>query len=187
MIKIKFLLCICFCMTCFAHIMAQETRFKGKLYIVRHAEKDTGTNPALSLEGQKRAGDLYRELKDKKIDLILVSQYRRTGMTADSLRLYNKIETMEYKADATAESLFKLIEANVARAKNILIVGHSNTLPVIIKKAGVENYPLTDIPDYEYDNLFVVKKNKEGAVVAAKKFGAKSIPQAAPRQMKISQ
>jgi len=187
MIKIKFLLSICFCMTFFAHIMAQETGFKGKMYIVRHAEKDTGTNPALSLTGQKRAGDLYRELKDKKIDLILVSQYRRTGMTADSLRLYKKIEMLEYKADATAESLFKLIDANAAKAKNILIVGHSNTLPVIIKKAGVENYPQTDIPDYEYDNLFVVEKNKGRTVVVAKKFGTKSIQQAAPTQMKISQ
>jgi phosphohistidine phosphatase SixA len=174
-------------MTSFAHIMAQEAGFKGKLYIVRHAEKDTGTNPALSLQGKKEQETCIGSLKNKKIDLILVSQYRRTAMTADSLRLYNKIETLQYKADATAESLFQLIEANAAKAKNILIVGHSNTLPVIIKKAGVENYPLTDIPDYEYDNLFVVEKNKAGAKLVAKKFGTKSIPQAAPTQMKISQ
>ena len=159
----------------------------GKLYIVRHGEKDTGTNPALSLAGHKRAGDLYRELKDKNIDLILVSQYRRTAMTADSLRLYNNIETRQYKADATGEALFQLLEANAGKAKNILIVGHSNTLPVIIKKAGVTKHPLTDIPDNEYDNLFVVEQHKDGAVVVAKKYGEKSSQTGPASQMKISQ
>ena len=185
--KIKFLVHICFCMVIAVNAMAQEPGFNGKLFIVRHGEKDTGTNPALSLAGQKRAGDLYRELKDNKIDLILVSQYRRTAMTADSLRLYNKIEMLQYKADATAESLFQFIQANASRAKNILIVGHSNTLPVIIKRAGVANYPQNDIPDYEYDNLFIVEKKKDEALVVAKKFGAKSAPSGLPSQMKISQ
>ncbi len=187
MIRIKFLLGICFCILFSTHTMAQETAFKGRLFIVRHAEKDTGANPVLSLAGQKRAGDLYRELKNKKIDLILVSQYRRTGMTADSLRLYNRIETLQYKADATGESLFQVIAANGAEAKNILIVGHSNTLPVIIKKAGVKDYPQTDIPDHEYDNLFIVEQGKEGPVVVAKKYGAKSLLQGPATQMKISQ
>jgi phosphohistidine phosphatase SixA len=187
MIKIKFLLGICFCITFSAHIRAQEAPFKGRLYIVRHAEKDTGTNPILSAAGQKRAGDLYRQLKDKKIDLILVSQFRRTAMTADSLRLQNKIETLQYKADATGESLFQVIAANGANAKNILVVGHSNTLPVIIKKAGVKDYPQTDIPDYEYDNLFIVEQSKKGPVVLAIKYGAKSVLQGPATQMKISQ
>ena len=70
---IKFLLTFCFCLP-LANLVAAQDTFKGTLYIVRHAEKDTGNNPALSVAGQKRAGDLYRALKDKKIDLILVSQ-----------------------------------------------------------------------------------------------------------------
>jgi phosphohistidine phosphatase SixA len=166
---------------------AQETGFKGTLYIVRHAEKDTGSNPAISVAGQKRAGDLFRVLKDEKIDLVLVSQYRRTGMTADSLRLYNHIETLQYKADATGESLFQLIAAKGANAKNILVVGHSNTLPVIIKRAGVKDFPQTDIPDHEYDNLFIVKQTKDGPVVVSKKYGEKSILQGPGTPMKVSQ
>jgi len=51
-------------------IYAQQV-YTGKrtLYIVRHAEKDTGTNPAISTAGKQRAGDLYRSLKNKKIDI----------------------------------------------------------------------------------------------------------------------
>lgn len=187
MTKIKFLLCICFCITFSDPVFAQQTGFTGKLYIVRHAEKDTGSNPALSPAGHKRAGDLFRELNNKKIDLILVSQYRRTAITADSLRLYNQIETLQYKADATGESLFQVIGANGANKKNILVVGHSNTLPVIIKRAGVKDFLQTDIPDHEYDNLFIVEQRKEGAIVVAKKYGARSVLQEPATQMKILQ
>ncbi len=187
MIPIKFLLSICFYIAFSVPLIAQETGFKGRLYVIRHAEKDTGSNPALSTAGQKRAGDLLRELKHKKIDLVLVSQYRRTGMTADSLRLYNHIQTLQYKADATAESLFEVIAANGANAKNILVVGHSNTVPVIINKAGVKDFPQTDIKDHEYDNLFVVEPRKEGAVVIAKKYGEKSVLNGPATKMKISQ
>ena len=36
----------------------------GKIYIVRHAEKLKGDDPLLTEEGNKRAGDLMRVLKN---------------------------------------------------------------------------------------------------------------------------
>ena len=153
---------------------AQQT-FSGKrtLYIVRHAEKDTvgGNNPAISTIGKERAGDLYRALKKNKIDLIFVSQFKRTGMTADSLRIYQNIDSVHYSADATADKLFKQIELRAGKAKNILIVGHSNTLPAIIRRAGIADYTIKEIPDNEYDNLFTVKQRKGKATMKATKFG----------------
>lgn len=129
-------------------------------YIVRHAEKDTGSNPPLSKIGQERAGDLYRKLKNKKIDLIFVSQYPRTGMTADSLRIYQNIDSVHYLADITGVNLFKKIDEHSGKAKNILIVGHSNTLPGIIRRAGVKSFTLKDIPDEDYQHLYIVKIRK---------------------------
>jgi phosphohistidine phosphatase SixA len=155
-------------------------------YIVRHAEKDTGNNPSISEIGKHRAGDLYRKLKNKKIDIILVSQYRRTAMTADSLRIYQHIDTLHYLADATAADLFKKINALPASAKTILVIGHSNTLPVIIKMAGVKDFVLKEIPDEEYDNLFFVKQKKNKSIFRKEKYGRKSLP-AAPAHMNISQ
>jgi phosphohistidine phosphatase SixA len=175
-------------MAFFSFTMGQQKSVPGPVfYIVRHAEKDTGTNPALSDAGKKRAGDLYRQLKNKKIDLVFVSQYRRTAMTADSLRLYQKIKTVEYTADLTAASLFDKMESNAGKAKNILIVGHSNTLPVIIRKAGVGSYTAKEIPDNEYDKLFIVKRKKGKSSLKIKKYGAPSAIAANPSQMKISQ
>ncbi len=141
---------------------SQEAKtFKdGTYYIIRHAEKDTGSNPPLSKIGQERAGDLYRKLKNKKIDLIFVSQYPRTGMTADSLRIYQNIDSVHYAADITGADLFKKIKERSGDAKHILIVGHSNTLPGIIRRSGVTDFTLKDIPDEDYQHLYIVKIKK---------------------------
>jgi len=160
---------------------------KRTFYIVRHAEKDTGSNPAISTLGKMRAADLFRELKNKKIDLILVTNYRRTGMTGDSLRIYKKIDTMHYAADVTGEMFLKKLNTLPAVYKNILVIGHSNTLPGIIRQVGIKNYTVKDIPDNEYDNLFVVKRKKGQPVLQSRKYGVPSLPATNSIPMKISQ
>ncbi|HRD58230.1 MAG TPA: phosphoglycerate mutase family protein [Ferruginibacter sp.] len=156
-------------------IYAQQV-YTGKrtLYIVRHAEKDTGTNPAISTAGKQRAGDLYRSLKNKKIDLIMASQYRRTGMTADSIRLYQGIDSIQYKADESGDDFLKTLLQRAGKAKNILVVGHSNTLPAIIRKAGVTTFSIKELPETEFDNLFMVIQKKGKAKLKQKKYGKPS-------------
>lgn len=169
-------------------LLAQAAQNKKyTFYIVRHAEKDTGNNPAISAAGMKRAGDLFRVLKKKKIDLVLVSQYRRTGMTGDSVRIYKKIDTVQYVADANGELLFKKINSLPGNIKNILIIGHSNTLPSIIRKAGVQGFTKKEIPDYEYDNLFIVKINKGKAFLKSRKYGTVSVKPVKTKEMNVLQ
>lgn len=153
------------------NLQAQQQPDAVNYYIVRHAEKDTGSNPPLSILGQKRAGDLYRKLKSKKIDLILVSQYLRTGQTADSLRIYQHIDTVHYKADVSGTDLFNTLKKRAGNAKNILIVGHSNTLPGIIRRAGVTSFALKDIPDKDYHHLYLVKKKAGKIKFYSKSYG----------------
>ena len=177
-----FLLCIS------AYLQAQlPSTIKRTFYIVRHAEKDTGNNPAISAAGRKRAVDLFNELKRKKINLVMVTQYRRTAMTGDSLRIYKNVDTIHYLADATGESFLKKVNSLPARYNHILVIGHSNTLQGIIKQAGVADYPARDIPDNEYDNLFIVKIKKGKAVLQSKKYGLPSPPAANNIRMNISQ
>lgn len=170
---------LCFFSLFYAAKASCQDGFTGKrnLYIVRHAEKDTagGNNPAISAIGKERAGDLYRALKKKKIDLIFVSQYKRTGMTADSIRIYQNIDTVYYAADVTGDKLFEQIKLRAGKAKNILIVGHSNTLPGIIRKAGVLSYTVKEIPDNEYDNLFIVEQKKGKVIMIQKKYGKPAV------------
>lgn len=146
-----------------------------KIFIVRHAEKDTGQNPVLSAAGRQRAGDLYRRLKAEDIDVIMVSQYRRTAMTGDSLRIYANTDTAYYKADTSGYDVMQRIGKLPADVKNILIIGHSNTLPGIIRRAGVKDFLLAEIPDHEYDNLFIIISTPEGLTLKCEKFGAASV------------
>lgn len=159
----------------------------GNYYLVRHAEKDTGKNPALTMAGYLRAGDLYRELKNKKISKIYVSQYRRSQLTADSLRLYKKTDTVHYKADTTGDDLFlKFIAVfkAVNFKNNVLIIAHSNTIPVILKRLGVTGLDISEIPDDEYDNLFVVTVKNKKVSLKWLKYGKASLPATVPGTMK---
>ncbi|MGB4846491.1 MAG: hypothetical protein WBP41_01160 [Saprospiraceae bacterium] len=53
----------------------------------------------------------------------------------------------------------------------VLIVGHSNTIPALLNlMVGANTYP--DLPETEYDNLFVVNVSAKGdATVVQMKYG----------------
>ena len=98
---------------------------KTNIYIVRHAEKQAGEDPLLTPEGNIRAGDLMRTLKNKRIKRIYVSQFKRTQQTADSMFLQLGIDTVLYNADVSCTDLFNTIEKNHDWNKHILIISHS--------------------------------------------------------------
>lgn len=153
---------------------AQQEPGVTKIFIVRHAEKETGKDPLLTAAGNTRAGDLVRTLQNEGIQKIYVSQYKRTQNTGDSLRLQLKIDTVHYAADTICDNLINAIMEHSDFGKTILIIGHSNTLPQIIRKLGVADYPYGDIPDNEFDNLFEITYKKEKAKLKKMKYGAKS-------------
>lgn len=186
--RLKTLFAALCCLLC-AAVSAQTGNSKlpdGTYYIVRHAEKDTvRRDPALIPVGYIRSGDLYRVLKDKKISKIFVNQYRRIQLTADSLRIYGGIDTFHYVADATCEGLInRLSETLNEPGVNILIIGHSNTVPEIIRRLGVNDYAVKELADYEYDNLFIVTIKDHKASLRQLKFGKRSAPAEKPAVMK---
>ena len=150
-----FLLLLIFPLAVTAQI-PQAVSVKTNIYLVRHAEKETGSDPVLTANGNKRAGDLMRYLKGKNVKRIYVTQFKRTQMTGDSLRIQLGIDTVHYQASENGIDLFNKIAAHGDFNKTILIIGHSNTVPDYIKKAGVANYAVTDIPDAEFDNIYKV-------------------------------
>ena len=155
-----------------------------KIYLVRHAEKGTGDDPVLTDAGKKRAGDLMRTLKYKNVKRIYVTQYRRSQMTADSMRIQLAIDTVHYDADITGQSIQQKIQARHDMGKTILIIGHSNTIPVYIRKLGVVNFTLPEIPANEFDNLYLVSFKRKfiffplKAYLTSRKYGALSSPSA---------
>lgn len=145
------------------------------IYLVRHAEKEAGNDPVLTREGNQRAGDLMRILKTKKIRHIYVTNYRRSGLTADSMRLQLGIDTLHYEAaDTTGSDLIAKIKANQDAGKAVLVIGHSNTVPQLIKALGVKNYEPHDIPDNEFDNLYLVKYEGNKTYLTRQKYGKRN-------------
>ncbi len=170
----KYILLFCL-LAGFQHdLFAQAEPAVTKIYIVRHGEKETGNDPVLTPAGNKRAGDLMRALQNEGIQKIYVSKFRRTQNTGDSIRLQLNIDTVHYVADTLCDKLINAIMEHRDFGKTILIIAHSNTIPQIIRKLGVKDYPYGDIPDYGYDNLFLITYKKEKAKLKKMKFGAAS-------------
>ena len=155
-------------------VFAQQEPAVTKIFVVRHAEKESGKDPVLTPAGNTRAGDLMRVLQNEGVQKIYVSQYKRTQQTADSMRIQLKINTVQYLADTLCDNLLNAIMENADFGKTILIIAHSNTIPQIIRKFGVTDYPYGDIPDNEFDDLFVITYKKEKAKLKKIKYGAKS-------------
>jgi phosphohistidine phosphatase SixA len=132
---------------------------QGTVFVVRHAERadsgpgtpvTMGSDPHLSDAGRERAAALAVSLKDAGVTTIFVTEYKRTQETAASLAKALGLTPVIVRANDIAALLSQLKSAK----GNALVVGHSNTVPEIIKGLGVTT-PVT-VADTEFDHLFVV-------------------------------
>lgn len=115
-------------------------------------------DPDLSEAGRVRAESLAIVLKDAKITSIYATKYKRTQQTAAPLAKALGLTVSIAPADAAD------VVKQLAGAKgNVLVVGHSNTVPDVIKGLGV-TAPVM-IGDDEFDNLFVVTTGAPPSVV----------------------
>lgn len=129
------------------------------IILVRHAERaDTvagaaptmAADPDLSAAGVERARRLAVMLKDAGITAVHVTQFKRTQQTAAPLAAAIGVTpTVSPAAESAA-----LVATLRAATGNVLVVGHSNTVPEIVAALGVT--PVFTIGDAEYDNLLVV-------------------------------
>ena len=131
-------------------------------FIVRHAEKaDSTRDTPLSAEGHARAKALRDTLINQNIIKIFVTNYQRTQQTAQPLAIELGITPTEVFANQTSE-LIKQLKAT--KAGNILIAGHSNTVPAIIDELMESPQNMT-ITEKDFDNLFKVKITKSNGEV----------------------
>jgi broad specificity phosphatase PhoE len=125
---------------------------QSTIFFVRHAEKApaAGNDPDLSEAGRARAESLAITLKDSGVSAIFVTDLKRTQQTAAPLAKMLHLEPVIVPAKDSASLLAKLR----ASTGNALVVGHSNTIPDLIKALGIAT-PI-QIEDNDYDNLFVL-------------------------------
>lgn len=142
--------------------LAQETT---TIYMIRHAEKasDGTTDPGLSDAGMERTKKWGEYFKDKKADIFYTTKYKRTvetatGTMANSMP-YPPVPGTSHNVtmknyDPMSLSLKQVAEEN--KGKNIVIVGHSNTISAQINALlGEKKY--ADMQENEYGNLYIIK------------------------------
>jgi len=153
------------------------------IYIVRHAEKETGidmatmkpfTDPPLSPAGQERALKLKEVLSSENIKYIFSTHTVRTISTARPLKeLYLGMPVQLYSSKP--DSLEALIlQIKRIQKGDVLIVGHSNTVDDIVNKLAGKTVVPGDLKDSEYDNLFILKRKGSRYEFKNEKYGAQS-------------
>jgi broad specificity phosphatase PhoE len=140
---------------CLAMTLAPSVSFAQKMVILtRHAERADGaatmgsSDPKLSAAGTARAEKLLAMLADANIAAIFTTEYTRTKDTAAPLAAKLKL-TPEIIAAAQLNALIEKIKSHPD--DTVFVVGHSNTVPMIIKALGG---PDVSIGDNDYDSLF---------------------------------
>lgn len=138
------------------------------IFVVRHAERADGgaggtpggmtaaNDPPLSAAGIARARRLAGILASAEVKHIFTTEFQRTRDTGAPLAEKAGIKSIVVSS-RDSPSLLRQVRAADG---NALIVGHSNTVPELLKQLGVT--PDIAITDDEYDNLFVVVRPAAG-------------------------
>jgi phosphohistidine phosphatase SixA len=130
--------------------------------VVRHAEKGTDdpADPSLSTAGVKRAEALADALVDAGVGSIVTTHLKRTQATAAPLatKLGIKPVVLVVKRGETAAHIADVVAAvNAARATKkgaVLVVGHSNTVPLIVK--ALSEVTVANICESQHADVFIL-------------------------------
>jgi len=118
---------------------------------------------------------VYNERRHRFIEVIESNgQRRKAKPLADRLGLPINI----IDAKKTQDLVNSIRTTN--RGQTVFVAGHSNSVPEIITALGGGNVP--EIPDGEYDNMFIVSIYKSGSAKVVKiKYGSASAASVAMR------
>ena len=136
-----------------------ESQATTTIIFVRHAEKDLSVkdDPELTEDGQRRAFELTRQMKDADvvagIDAIYSTPFKRNVATVEPLSKLLELPINLYDKN-DYESVLETILDN-HKGKIILVVGHSDTLANLMAELGASKSVPT-IADNEYDNIYIV-------------------------------
>ena len=136
-----------------------ESQATTTIIFVRHAEQTShdDADPSLSEAGKRRVSELTRQLVDADvvagIDAIYSTPLKRSTETVQPVADRLNLPVNIYDSADTEEVLKTILKAH--KGKIILVVGHSNTVPVLIANLGAsKNVP--PIEKGEFDNIYII-------------------------------
>ena len=142
-----------------AHAAAPVPKGTTMVYLVRHAEKSSqpANDPVLTPAGEARARALAEALADAGVQAVITTQLLRTRETArplaERLSLATEVVAVGRSAREHAKAVADAVREHAGQV--VLVVGHSNTVNLIIEQLGGPKLP--DLCDAAYANLFMVQ------------------------------
>jgi phosphohistidine phosphatase SixA len=158
-----------------AGVLGAATAQAQTVILVRHAERamQPGNDPGLSPAGQARAGALTEALRDARLTRVVSSSFQRTRQTAGPAAKAAKVEVevLPIAGDAKTHvaatvDLIKTLPRNGV----VLVVGHSNTVPLIAAALGVRT--AVTIRECEFDRMMVISLGKTPPIAVLSRYGA---------------
>lgn len=141
---------------CLLFLSACNRPVQSTYYLVRHGEKvDDSSDPALSTAGQQRAETLKKLLAGKKISAVYTTKYLRTTNTGKPLADAMQLNIQNY--DPRNQQPF-IEDLKKIEGRNILVVGHSNTIRHIANGLYEKDTLTKDLLESDFDNLYIVKR-----------------------------
>jgi len=126
-------------------------------YLIRHAEKDRTNpddeDPNLDEDGIKRAQNWAEIFSELDIDIIYSTNYKRTQQTAAPIAEAKNFPVNSYDPENVYDTNF----FEITKGLNVLVVGHSNTVPVFANHV-LQEQRYENIPDSIDGRLYVVTK-----------------------------
>lgn len=154
---------------------AQEHRSAGvTLILVRHAETadDDRRDPSLNEAGRSRAESLAETLEYAAPVAIYVTQYRRTQQTAEALATRSGAPVVLHPVrSADLEEFAAGLLERIGRehgGQTVVIVGHSNTVPAIVRAAT--GAPIEDLAHETYDRMYIVRLGTAESVLVQARY-----------------
>jgi phosphohistidine phosphatase SixA len=127
------------------------------VYITRHGEKGTGKDPELTPQGQARAKMIATLLGKVGIRQVFSTATTRTQQTARPTAAQAGLDVQTYDPSKPQTVIDKI----KASAGPTLLVGHSNTVPDLVKLLGGASTPMSE---EEFDRLYQVTIGADGSV-----------------------
>lgn len=130
-------------------------------YVVRHAEKaDTpAADPPLTAAGRARAQGLAALLADVPLAAVYSTPTRRTRETAQPTAQAKGLEVREYDAGQPPSETTTLMHLRHV-GRQALVVGHSNTVPMLV--SALCACPVPPIDEATYGEVYEVRIRADG-------------------------
>jgi broad specificity phosphatase PhoE len=153
------------------------------IILVRHAEKaaEPAADPPLTAAGQARARALVAALRDARVTTVYSTTATRARQTAEPVAVLAGVRLTAFEPPATTKDYGGDYVKEVMskhRGEVVVVVGHSNTIPLILRALGVPDRGAAgqaggSMAELPYDTMLIITVPASGpARVISARYGA---------------